>query len=178
MSKGKKEDDVFRQIFERLVVPVLVAILVGSSLPWWWPKIDDNTADEPPPNLLLTTGRYGRDGSLFRGTSRIIAKVGGKMCIALVNGTPTPYRGNSEIVISSLSWSDGKLHVDATSEQLVILNRTSFRSEIDSRDSWKLETEKIENSYRTRLNTCLESDGKYKYSGLGNFIDGIPFPNP
>ncbi|PSB21205.1 hypothetical protein C7B65_04530 [Phormidesmis priestleyi ULC007] len=197
MSDGKKEGGVFGQI----AVAVVVALLAGGTAPWWWEKIignstvpsspapshvkstrvpvktpTANTVDESPPSLLLATGQYGGAGSIFRGTYRVIAKVGGKMCIALINGTPTPYRGNSEIIVSSLSWRDGKFHVDATNEQLVILSQTSFTDEIGSRLSWTLETEKIQDFYRTRLNTCLKSNGKYKHSELGDFIDGIPYP--
>jgi len=141
MSDGKKEGSVFGQI----AVAVAVALLAGGSAPWWWEKIvgkstvppspapstvkstevpvitktpTDNIPDESRPSLSLRTGKYtySASGSLFRGTYRAIAKVREKMCIAFIDGTPTPYRGNSEIIVSSLSWRNGKFRVDATNE--------------------------------------------------------------
>jgi hypothetical protein len=103
-----------------IAFPLFLAIGTGGTLPWWWDDLRDFISPDPHPYTVLPTGYYVAEGTLNNGSSRYIANIQGRSCIAQVNGQAPQYAGAITLTVSLLSWRDNSFYIDATNTKLII----------------------------------------------------------
>lgn len=160
-----------------IAIPLFIAVATGSTLPWWWDKLLDSIySSAPPPFAPLPTGYYDAEGTINNNSSRYIATVQGRSCIALVDGQATPYAGAITLTVSPLSWRNNSFYTDETNTKLIIDDSdNSFKEGGDDKSipRWRFQQEEIPEPYRTKINECLR-DNEYKSTReLLDFSTGI-----
>ncbi len=129
---------------------------------------------------ILPAGTYYAQGSMYNNSRREIARQDDKICIKIVDGPASPYKGIEAITISSVSVKEGKFYVDASGQELVVKDDgRAFSGDI--RGVWEYESaspdrrsQPIQNE---KMAECLSARGEYVENLEGISIPGIDFPN-
>jgi len=135
---------------------------------------EENALRPRPPR----TGNYFAQGTINRGSSRMVATVQDQSCIAVVQGIASPYQGNATITVSKLLWRDGAFRIGPGGNEFVFSEDGSSSENSSSRVVWYFDNAQIVEPYKSFLNECLMSDDdNFEIRRLGDFMDGIPFPD-
>jgi hypothetical protein len=161
-----------------IAIPLFLAVLTGGTLPWWWDDLLDFISPDPPPFTLLPTGYYDAEGSMNNSSSRYIATIQGRSCIALVKGQATPYAGAVALIISPLSWRNNSFYIDATNTKLIIDDSNNSFQEGGDKSTWRFQQEEIPEPYMSRINECLRNSEYQSTREILGFSDGISLNSP
>lgn len=131
----------------------------------------------------LPPGIYYGFGTLFNNSRREIAHNNRKSCIKIVNDPPSPYSGQENIIISTLSLNNGKIYIDALDAEIEFRADTntvvSFYYDGGGRTAWELRN--IETDPRTtpdqnkKMQECLNSQEQYIHRMTGISIPGLNY---
>ncbi|PSB25913.1 caspase family protein [Stenomitos frigidus] len=105
---------------------------------------------------LPRIGRYAAIVSLFNQSYREISSMNGRFCIKLVNA-PTKPSGYQQITVSTLSFRDNGVYIDATQEQLKIDG--TFTEVTDRKSTWQWAKNDVDRS--GLVAECLVSTTPY-----------------
>ena len=131
----------------------------------------------------LPEGIYYGLGSMFNNSRREILHGSQKSCIKIVDGPASPYQGQEEIMISSLSLNNGKIYIDTLGEEIQVHSDTNtevnFTYNGGGRTSWHLRSRDADSRTTphqdAKMEECLNSQGNYSHRMTGISIPGIAF---
>jgi len=116
---------------------------------------------------------------MYRGSKFVVTNVGKRICVAMTTGVPHPYAGEYEIVVSSVSWQNGKFYLDSVGKPLEQPEDVSsyfrlqdIRGLGDSRLQWKRSRGEAQD--KDYLRPCWESNTPYVGRGLPHYAPGKP----
>ena len=147
-----------------LTIPELWAELWAGT----WAKPAPSPAASPIPspttfNLknnfyqrLPRPGKYIATVSLFNQSYREISNTNGRFCIKVVNA-PAKASGNQQIIVSTLSFLENGVYVDATQERLQIDG--TFTEMTDNKSTWQWLKTEVDRS--GLIAECLASTSNY-----------------
>lgn len=142
----------------------------------------------------LLTGVYFGEGTMFNHSYREILKRGDRVCIKIVDGPASPYRGREEITVSSVSLSPN-IVVDADQTKLEVFRGEDlprpFTTYLNQnvklaffhtgRTYWVYKGEsvgKLNPQQSKDLIECINSTGVYQKSYQGDMVGKGSFPSP
>ena len=135
---------------------------------------------------MLSSGVYYAEGSMYSGSRRDVLSDDNRTCIRVVDGTPSPYSGQENITVSTLSFANNQAYLDATNDAIIISQGssaygsselgTAFQYESSPRrGNWEIrestitaDIERLEQD--DQMQACLQAEGEYSYSGKGAHV--------
>ena len=140
----------------------------SSTLP---PISNPPTASEPTSAAEIyqrapKNGVYYAQNSLLNASRREIVSSNGRFCIKLVNGPIAPESGQQQVVVSSLSFRNDGIYVDASGEKLQF-DRT-YTEMTDGSGIWQLLEGKGDRAGASA--ECLSTAGSFARSESGETI--------
>lgn len=113
-------------------------------------------------------GTYYAESAEFAASHREVASNNGRFCIKVVDGPKVQASGYEKIVVSSLSFRNDGIYIDATGDKLRL---DSSSSEMRDRITlWQLLEPKVD--LTSEMEECLAKSGGYSKTLQGQFVNG------